>query len=218
MFTWIWIFEIVLLALAGLAGRACSQPKSNPYGHTCEEFERGAHFDPYMTLDSMWKIFYFWANNSEVYPVIFSLPAKQRLERFRVVLEAAEPDLALQIAWRHATLLMEPRPGVMILLLHQGTPGAFRAIINVEQRSEERPHPVPLVKLADVRMKMVGRYIGMMSCEELTMYALSRLYEVPETEEECEEAAASIGFPKGGGRSHLYLTNLTSQREIDDEL
>lgn len=64
-----WIFGIVVLP-----GRAQS-PDSNIT--TCEEFERGARFNPYEVIDSMWKIIYFWADNTELYPIVFSLPAKK---------------------------------------------------------------------------------------------------------------------------------------------
>ncbi|XP_049865201.1 uncharacterized protein LOC126366214 [Pectinophora gossypiella] len=213
MFTGIWIFEFVLLGV-GLA-RLGPDPEIRPY--TCEEFEHGARFDPYEVIDSMWKIFYFWANTTELYPIIFSLPAKRRIERFRTVLEVVDPQLARAVQWRLATLVMEPRPGVQVMLMYSGTPGAFRALVKKEQRNTVRPHPVPLIKFADVRMKLVDRYMGMMCCEDLTMYALSRLYETPETELDCQKAAAKIGFPFGGGYSHLYAMNLT-KRDIDDEL
>lgn len=66
-----WIFEIVLFSLAG-PGVLASQKR-----YTCEQFEIGAYLDPYQVIDSMWKIFYFWANTTELYPIIFSLPVKQ---------------------------------------------------------------------------------------------------------------------------------------------
>lgn len=74
MFTWNRMFWIVMLSVRESA-------VGTLVGHdaitTCEEFETGAYFNPYEVVDSMWKIFYFWANNTEMYPVIFSLPAKQ---------------------------------------------------------------------------------------------------------------------------------------------
>lgn len=72
MFSWGWIFGIVFLVL-----RVRYAPAFDVHHVSCEEFEQGARFDPYVAIDSMWKIFYFWSNNSEVYPIIFSLPAKQ---------------------------------------------------------------------------------------------------------------------------------------------
>lgn len=72
MFSWSWIFGIVFLVL-----RVTYTSAFESHHVSCEEFEQGARFDPYVAIDSMWKIFYFWSNNSEVYPIIFSLPAKQ---------------------------------------------------------------------------------------------------------------------------------------------
>lgn len=72
MFTWIWIFEIVLCS-------AVAQfPTEEPTGGyenitSCEEFERDAHFHPHEVVDSMWGIFYFWADNTEMTPIVFSL-------------------------------------------------------------------------------------------------------------------------------------------------
>lgn len=68
-----------------------------------------------------------------------------------------------------------------------------------------RPYPEPLVKFADVRMKLVERYLGMMCCEDLTAFALARLGEVPKTEESCKKAADAIGYQGYEGRSYLHL-------------
>lgn len=73
----------------------------------------------------------------------------------------------------------------------------------------ERPNPEPLIKMADVRMKLKGRYIGMMCCEDLTAFVLVRTSEVPITEKECVEAATSLGLKGPGGRSYIYIKNLT---------
>lgn len=70
MFTWIWIFEMILFC-------AAAQPSLDAANITsCEEFERGARFSPYDVIDSMWKIFYYWADDTEIYPIVFSLPGK----------------------------------------------------------------------------------------------------------------------------------------------
>ncbi|XP_052755541.1 uncharacterized protein LOC113516769 isoform X2 [Galleria mellonella] len=176
---------------------------------TCEEFERGAHFNPYDVVDSMWKIFYFWAENTEIYPIIFSLPAKKRMEKIKALVETVDPYL--DVEWYKAALIMEPRPGLQVILLYAGTPGAFRALVKKEQRTKVQPHPLPLIKFADIRMKMVGRYIAMMCCEDLTAYALARLDHMPANEHECEAAAAKIGFQGIAGRSYFYVKNLVDE-------
>lgn len=58
----------------------------------------------------------------------------QRIERFRVVVEAVDPELAATMEWHRATLFMEPRPGVMAIFMYQGSPGAFRVLMKTEQR------------------------------------------------------------------------------------
>lgn len=70
-----------------------------------------------------------------------------------------------------------------------------------------RPMPQPLIQYADVRMKLVERWLGMMCCEDLTAYAMARVMEVPNTEEKCKEAAASIDYQGYEGRSYLQLMN-----------
>ncbi|XP_013191943.1 uncharacterized protein LOC106136053 [Amyelois transitella] len=199
MFTWIRIFEIVLFS-------AAVGPGSGSHHTTCEEFEQGAYFNPYEVVDSMWKIFYNWANTTELYPIVFSLPLKKKLDTFRELVDAAAPYFGVE--WHRSTLFMEPRPGLTILFLYAGTPGAFRALIRKDRRSKIQPHPLPLIKLADIRLKMVGRLIGMMCCEDHTAYALIRIDEMPETEDECEQLAAKIGYNAPGGRSYLYVKNL----------
>lgn len=72
-----------------------------------------------------------------------------------------------------------------------------------------RPQPEPIIKLADVRMKLKGRYIGMMCCEDLTAYVFARVGEVPTTEDECVAIAATLGITRPGGKSYLYVKNLT---------
>ncbi|CAK1549892.1 unnamed protein product [Leptosia nina] len=133
----------------------------------------------------------------------------QRLKKFRDIIEAIEPRLAIE--WHKVVLLMEPRPGVQVLLLHAGSPTAFRGVVKIEQRKEVRPNPEPLIKFADIRLKIKGRYMGMMCCEDFTAFALARLDEIPATEEECVAAAASLGLEGPGGRSHFYLDKLRSE-------
>ncbi|KAG6454070.1 hypothetical protein O3G_MSEX008485 [Manduca sexta] len=201
MFTWIQMFGIVLLSSAPKYSTVSARVGQNRT--SCEEFEQSARFNPYLVIDSMWKIFYFWANNTEIYPIVFTLPAKNKLEKFRNVVEAIYPEL--EVDWHKATLFMQPRPGTEVLMLHASTPGAFRALVKQEQLKKVRPHPEPLLKFADVRMKLVDRYMGMMCCEDLTAYALARLDDVPTTEQECQLAAAKINFKGHNGRSYLYL-------------
>lgn len=67
---WMWKLKVILFYT--VAGQGMAGPNIT----SCEEFERGARFSPYNVIDSMWKIFYFWADNTEVYPIVFSLPAK----------------------------------------------------------------------------------------------------------------------------------------------
>ncbi|XP_050361890.1 uncharacterized protein LOC126781112 [Nymphalis io] len=203
MFIRFWIFEIVLFSVVagGLTQVASSQTTT-----TCEEFERDVKFDSLSIVDSKWKIIYFWSNTTEVRPIIFSLIAKKRLSRFKAVVDAIAPEL--EVEWRRAILMMEPRPGVQVILLHATTPGAFRAIIKVEQRDKVRPNPEPLLKFADLRFKLVGRYLGMMCCEDLTAFVMVRVDELPTTEEECLAAANNLGLHGPGGRSYLYF-NIT---------
>lgn len=43
-------------------------------------------------------------------------------------------DRHLEIEWNRAIIMMEPRPGFQALFIYAGTPGAFRAVIKIEQR------------------------------------------------------------------------------------
>lgn len=72
-----------------------------------------------------------------------------------------------------------------------------------------RPHPPPRLKLADLRFKLVERYMGMMCCEDHTAFVLVRADEVPATKEECAGVASILGLRGAGGRSYLYVKNLT---------
>lgn len=65
--------DVICWLMALSAGAVAASPSIT----TCEEFEHEAYFNPYYVIDSLWKIFYFWANSTEMYPVSFSLPAKQ---------------------------------------------------------------------------------------------------------------------------------------------
>ena len=69
----------------------------------------------------------------------------------------------------------------------------------------ERPNPEPLIMYADVRMKLVDRWLGMMCCEDLTAYAMAKIMEMPKNEEGCEIAASAIGYQGYVGRSYLSL-------------
>ncbi|XP_022833955.1 uncharacterized protein LOC111361787 [Spodoptera litura] len=204
MFTCTWIFGIVVFSAVALPRCMLAQPSAYPPNiTTCEQFEQSARFNPYSVIDSMWKIFYFWSNNTELTPIVFALAAKNRVKKFKSIFEATNPDM--EVEWEKATLFMNPRAGVEVLFLFASTPGAYRAIILKEQRNKARPYPEPLVKFADVRMKLVERYLGMMCCEDLTAFALARLGEVPKTEESCEKAAAAFGYQGYEGRSYLHL-------------
>ncbi|CAH0603154.1 unnamed protein product [Chrysodeixis includens] len=207
------MFGIVLLSAVVMSGVVLAQPGLYPANiTTCEQFERGARFNPYEIVDSMWKIFYFWSNTTEVYPIIFSLAAKTRVQKFRDVFETVSPGE--EVEWHKATLVMEPRPGIEVMFLYAGTPGAFRAIIKHERRTKERPHPLPLIKFADVRMKLVSRFLGMMCCEDLTAFALVRVGEIPKTEELCEKAASFIGYQGHPGRSYISIMNDQKEEEL----
>ncbi|PZC73693.1 uncharacterized protein LOC110380373 [Helicoverpa armigera] len=202
MFTWSWLFGIVVLA--ALAGPGRAQPSAYPANiTTCEQFERSARFNPYALIDSMWKIFYFWSNNTELTPIVFALAGKSRVRKFRDFFETTNPGLGVE--WEKATLFMNPRPGVEVLFLHASTPGAFRAIVKKEQRDKVRPQPEPLIKFADVRMKLVDRYLAMMCCEDMTAYAMAKIPEMPKTEEKCKKAAEHVGYQGYEGRSYLEL-------------
>lgn len=72
MFTYKWIFGIVVFGTV-----APFRTDMRPNVTTCEQFERAARFSPYSVLDAIWKIIYFWSNNTELYPVVFSLAVKK---------------------------------------------------------------------------------------------------------------------------------------------
>ncbi|VVD04764.1 unnamed protein product [Leptidea sinapis] len=129
MLTQIWLFEIGFVIVLDL-GEVISTSLFNIT--TCEAFERGAHFDIYNITSSRWKIIYYWSKNTEINPITFSLVSKQRLDKFKAVVNAVDPQLSPE--WHKATLFMEPRRGVEILLLYAGTPGAFRAVVKVNQK------------------------------------------------------------------------------------
>lgn len=74
-----------------------------------------------------------------------------------------------------------------------------------------RPHPLPLIKFADVRLKIVGRYIAMMCCEDLTAYALARVDDMPPTEQVCETEAAKLGIRLPDGHPYLYVKRLADE-------
>ncbi|KAJ8726344.1 hypothetical protein PYW07_001042 [Mythimna separata] len=206
MFTCARILGIVAFSAVALPGPVLAQPSSYPPNiTTCEKFEKSARFNPYTLIDSTWKIFYFWSNHTELYPIVFSLAGKTRVKKFRDVFEAITGDT--EVEWEKATLFMNAKPGVEVLFIYAGTPGAFRAIVKKEQRNKERPIPQPLLRFADVRMKLVERWLGMMCCEDLTAYAMARVMEVPKTEEKCQEAAAAIGYQGYPGQSYLQLMN-----------
>lgn len=77
MFTCSWIYGIVVFCAVALPGGVTAQPSRFPPNiTTCEKFEVSARFNPYAVIDSMWKIFYFWSNNTELVPIVFSLAAK----------------------------------------------------------------------------------------------------------------------------------------------
>ncbi|XP_063618213.1 uncharacterized protein LOC134791117 [Cydia splendana] len=210
MFTWIWIFEIVLHGVAVMP--QVLEPPGTRWGKnatSCEEFERDAHFEPTEVIDAMWKIFYSWADTTELSLIVFSLLSAKRLKRIKAVVDSIDPGLG--IPWLDAEFLMEPRDGVQILLLRQGTPGAYRALIIAEQRYKARPNPRPILNMADVRMKLVGRIMGMMSCEELTAYALARQHEMPVTEADCVVRANTLGYRGPGGHSYLQIQRMIKQ-------
>ncbi|KAJ0181836.1 hypothetical protein K1T71_002558 [Dendrolimus kikuchii] len=202
MFNWIFIFVLILFygSLTPVPVLTLNSDTENIT--TCEEFERGARFNPYFVIDTLWKIFYSWANITEINPIAFSLPARKKLAEIKNVVDAVDPHLGVE--WNKAALIMEPRIGVQVLLLSALTPGAFRALVKVEQRHKERPQPQPLLKFADLRIKIVGPYVGMMCCEDLSAYALARIDSLPNTELECESAAATIGYRGPNGRAILF--------------
>ena len=77
MFTCSWLFGIVVFSAVAQPGPALAQVFNYPPNiTTCEEFEKSARFNPYALVDSMWKIFYFWSNNTELAPIVFSLAGK----------------------------------------------------------------------------------------------------------------------------------------------
>ncbi|CAG9566922.1 unnamed protein product [Danaus chrysippus] len=109
-----WIIAIVFLL-------TLTQARAQYVNTTCEEFEKDAKFDPFEIMDSKWKIIYFWSSTVEANPVIFSLLAAKRLERFKEVVNALEPDLRPE--WDKAAFMMEPKPGVQVVMLYLGTAG-----------------------------------------------------------------------------------------------
>ncbi|XP_075992276.1 uncharacterized protein LOC142987422 isoform X2 [Anticarsia gemmatalis] len=136
----------------------------------------------------------------------------KRVQRIKEVFESISPGV--EVEWDKATLIMEPRPGLEVLFLYARTPGAFRALVKKERRNKVRPHPEPLITFADVRMKLVDRWMGMMCCEDLTAYALVRVDELPTTEQGCVRAAAKLGYSAPGGRSYLYIKNKMKEEEL----
>ncbi|CAG9784430.1 unnamed protein product [Diatraea saccharalis] len=181
MFAWSRIVEIVLLgALYGIIPAVANKITN------CEEFELGARFNPYEIMDSMWKIFYSWANTTEITPIIFSLPAKNRVNRLKILVETVDPTLDLE--WHKITLIMQPRKGLTVLFLYATTPGAFRAVVILERYTK-----------------------GMMCCEDLTAYALARIDEIPTTEEDCLSAAAKFNIDLPDGHSYLYVHKLADE-------
>lgn len=60
------------------------------------------------------------------------------MDKIKAVIQTVDPDL--EIDWHRAVLLMEPRPGLMVIFLYAGTPGAFRAIVKVEKRTQGGEH------------------------------------------------------------------------------
>lgn len=74
-----------------------------------------------------------------------------------------------------------------------------------------RPFSPPFIHLADIRMKQKGEYLGMMCCEDLTVFVMARLDNLPATEQECVAAAATLGLKEPNGRSYFYLRNITRQ-------
>ncbi|XP_041971845.1 uncharacterized protein LOC121727868 [Aricia agestis] len=204
-----WIFEIaVLYALDGFEWIEPTRAYSSHNVTTCEEFERDAQFRPKDIVKFAWKIIYFWSDTVETNPIIFSLLDSKRLENFKVVVETVAPELR-HMEWYKAMFMMVPRPGVQVVFVDGGTPGAFRGVVKIEQRDKPRPYPQPLIKLADVRMKQKGGYLGMMCCEDLTAFVMASLDNLPATEEECKAAAALLDLKGPDGRSYFYLKNIT---------
>lgn len=48
------------------------------------------------------------------------------------MVNALEPELRPE--WDKAAFMMEPKPGVQVVMLYLGTAGAFRGIVKFEQR------------------------------------------------------------------------------------
>ncbi|KAL4708100.1 hypothetical protein ACJJTC_009879 [Scirpophaga incertulas] len=199
-----YLLEIVFLSAIGRTMESIYKDPNNIT--TCEEFERGARFNPYEIVDSMWKIFYFWGNTTELYPIAFSISSKKKLDKLKPLIDAV--DGTLEVEWSKATFLMEPRPGVLVVFLYAGTPGAFRALVKMDRRTKERPFPLPLVKFADIRIKIMGRYVVMMCCEDMTAYAFARLNEMPSTEQDCATESSKLHINLPNAHSYLYVHRL----------
>ncbi|XP_013133571.1 PREDICTED: uncharacterized protein LOC106099548 [Papilio polytes] len=177
---------------------------------TCEKFEQNAYFEPKEVVDSLWKIFYFWANGVEVSTILFSLPSDKKISNFRTLVETYNPEL--NIEWEKAALFMEPRPDVKVLLFSRPLPGSYLAVVKGEKHENERD--VPHVHATDVRLKTVGRYMGIMNCDDGTAFALARLHDMPDTYQHCKAAAQLLGFNVNTGKS--YITPVPDLHVLDE--
>ncbi|CAK1603157.1 unnamed protein product [Parnassius mnemosyne] len=179
---------------------------------SCKEFEQGARFDPHDVIDSLWRIFYFWAKGMEISAILFSLPSDKKIQDFKEIAGTVNPEL--EVNWNKSALVMEPRPGVQVLLTSCGHDEAFRALVKKEQQHGEQPLQKPHIYITEVRMKTVNRYLGIINCGDGTAFALARVEEIPTTDEECMIAATHLGLKVLSGKSYLIMKNLYAGDEL----
>ncbi|XP_013181117.1 PREDICTED: uncharacterized protein LOC106127558 [Papilio xuthus] len=177
---------------------------------TCEKFEQNAYFDPKEVVDSLWKIFYYWANGVEISTILFSLPSDKKISNFRTLVETYNPGLSIE--WDKAALFMEPRPDVKVLLVSRNRPGKYLAVVKGDKY--DKGGDVPNVHTTDVRMKTVGRYMGIMNCDDGSAFALARLHDMPDTYQHSKAAAQLLGFNVNTGKS--YITHVPELRPLDE--
>ncbi|XP_068620813.1 uncharacterized protein [Battus philenor] len=216
MSTLFWILKIILVGAVASAEPTefdvnTSSLRFRPT--SCEEFEEDSYFAPQDVVDSLWKIFYFWAKGMEISTILFSLPSEKKVNTFKGIVESIKPDI--EVNWKNSALFMEPRPGVQVLLVSKGRVGAFLAVVKNEDSDKDPLLRKPHVHLTEVRMKIVGRYMAVINCDDRTAFTMARVAEMPSTNKACVMAAASFGLDTQHGKCYLSVQDL---HHIIDEL
>ncbi|CAH2066709.1 unnamed protein product, partial [Iphiclides podalirius] len=200
------------VAVRGPSGSAVNASSVAFSPTSCEEFGQGARFAPHDVVDSLWRIFYFWAEGMEISTILFALPSVKKVNDFKNIVKAVVPDI--QVQWENAAIFMEPRLGVRVLLMNVGHDGSFVALVKIEHLDADRSLRRPHIHLTTVQMKIAGRYLGIVNCIDHTAFALARVAEMPQTQNECNAAAASLGLDTRSGKSYLSM----EKAHVIDEL